>query len=132
MSIHLLATRQGTKLKIVLDPESRAELQETHDEDPEGFDANSVMVDVFENLLCNSEYTWVDPSETGDLTSAPMLGILGPETTNVPRMAPRREVGQWDGQTHYQEIEQRWAFMDYQLRSPQRDLLEKGFCVFVG
>ena len=51
------------------------------------------LYEIFEWLTCNSDHEFVQPEETGDLTSAPLLGR-------------RDEQG---------NIVQRWGFMDYQL-----------------
>jgi hypothetical protein len=65
--------------------------------------------EAVEKLIANSELEWIDAEETGDLTSAPMLGL-------------RDEQGQ---------VISRWAFMDYQVRSFIDDLIEKGKAVFI-
>lgn len=64
--------------------------------------------DTLEHLIANSDLDWIDPAETGDLTSAPMLGI-------------RNEK---------EEVVARWAFMDYQVRSFVEDLVNHGRAVF--
>jgi len=64
----------------------------------------------FEDLIANSELEWIDPSETGDLTSAPMLGIRG------------------DGDAIYE----RWAYMIYETHYILDDLIEKGSVILVG
>ena len=68
------------------------------------------MHDQLEHITANSNLEWIDPSATGDLTSAPMLGILGKND----------------------EVTERWAFMDYQVRSVLVDLRDKGEAVFIG
>ena len=70
------------------------------------FDSDKVMHDFFDSRLA---LDWIDPVETGDLTSAPMVGTRGD-----------------DG-----NVAERWAFMDYCLRSPLADLRDTGKCVFV-
>jgi len=62
-------------------------------------------------VTCNSGLQWIDASETGDLTSAPMLGFKDLENDTVL---------------------DRWAFMDYQVRSVLEDLRDTGKVVFVG
>ena len=66
--------------------------------------------EALESLVCNSELYWIDPSETGDLTDAPMLGLRGED---------------------YDEVIARCAFMDYEVRSFVSDLIETGRAVFV-
>ena len=72
------------------------------------FDCNAES-DALESLLGNSPLEWISPEETGDLTSAPMLGL-------------RNDEG---------EVTARWAFMDYQVRSFLTDLVEDGRAIFV-
>lgn len=93
-------------LTLTVTDAERAELKEMSNE----YSSTSAMeYDVLDSMLCNSMLTWVDPAETGDLTSAPMLGL-------------RNEKG---------EVMARWAFMDYQIRSFVDDLIDKGKAVFV-
>ena len=66
-------------------------------------DSDEFAYQVLEPLICNSELEWVDPVETGDLTEAPMLGI----------------------RDENDEVLERWAFMDYQVRSLVRELMDK-------
>lgn len=66
--------------------------------------SDAAMFEAFEPLVCNSELEWIDPAETGDLTSAPMLGI----------------------RDENQKVIERWAFMDYAIRSPLETLLDCG------
>ena len=66
--------------------------------------------EALEHLLANSELDWISPEETGDLTSAPMLGLRDK-----------------DGNA----TDARWAFMDYQIRSFVTDLIETGQAVFI-
>jgi protein involved in temperature-dependent protein secretion len=41
------------------------------------FDSDEFMRQVLEPVLANGEYTWLPEACTDDLTSAPMLGLLG-------------------------------------------------------
>jgi len=75
----------------------------------EEIDTDKAMYDWFESLVCNSELEWINPEDTGDLTSAPMLGIWRDDNMSV----------------------ERWAFMDYQVRSVLADLRDKGEVVFI-
>ena len=70
-------------------------------------DTDKAMVDFFDRSLI---VEWIDPADTGDLTSAPMVGIRDIDTN---------------------DIVERWAFMDYQVRSVLGDLRDTGKCVFV-
>lgn len=65
------------------------------------FSSDKFMFEVFEHLVSNSELQWIDPSETGDLTEAPMLGI-------------RDEDG---------KVLERWAYMDYQIKDMVTELM---------
>ncbi len=64
-------------LVITVTPEEQAQLREYRELDPDNFGTSQHEVDFLENYLANSEYDWVDPMYTGDLTDAPMLGITG-------------------------------------------------------
>lgn len=94
-------------LTIIAADDDRAMLREM---DEAHIQADTTLFDYFEWLVCNSELEWISPEETGDLTSAPMLGT----------------------RTRHNAIIERWAFMDYQLRSPLCDLRDTGKAVFVG
>jgi len=102
------------KLVITIDADEQAELRE-----------------LIEPLVCNSELQWINPEDTGDLTDAPMLGILGEESTENTGPFGAIQCGFWDGKPRFQPILNRWAFMESALRSPLEDLLEKGEVVFV-
>ena len=75
----------------------------------EEINSDRAMYDWFEALVCNSELEWINPADTGDLTDAPMLGIWQDDRMSV----------------------ERWAFMDYQVRSVLADLRDKGEVVFI-
>src|SRR5262249_10140773 len=64
-------------LVIEVTLEERAVLNERMAEP--GFDSDQMMHEVLEWLVTNDKFTWIDPAVTGDLTSAPMLAILGDE-----------------------------------------------------
>ncbi len=126
-------------LVITVTPEEQAELTERLSEP--GFDSDQTMHDVLEPLVTNDAFVWIDPSVTGDLTSAPMLAILGdeqpgPDDTADALGTALLPVGRWDHRgklrSMYQPVVERYAFMSYQLTSPQRELAESGRCVFQG
>jgi hypothetical protein len=112
--IRIKATATPISLILEIDFETKMELQnlraELNFDGSDAFSSEDNLHEIFEWLTCNSEYEFVQPEETGDLTSAPLLGI-------------RDERG---------NIVQRWGFMDYQLRAPQDDLADAGRCRFVG
>jgi hypothetical protein len=126
-------------LKIILDEGSRQELAALNHRDPDRFGCDCTMYEVFEHLLANSEFDWAQPEDIGALTDAPMLGTFG-EAIAVPLDSENycgRIAGQWpdaDGvlRKWCEPVLQVHGFMDYQLRSPQEDLLSDGFCVFQG
>jgi hypothetical protein len=70
---------------------------------------NEAEYGALEELIANSELEWTSSDETGDLTDAPMLCIRDENA----------------------KIIQRWAYMDYQVKSFLEDLLETGKAVFV-
>lgn len=107
------ATETPSALILTVEADVQAQLQrlraELKADGSDAFSSNEVLHEVFEWLTCNSEYEFVLPEETGDLTDAPLLCI-------------RDDQG---------NVVHRWGFMDYQLRSPQDDLADTGQCVFV-
>ena len=125
---------KDTRLVITADAEDQAELRRLRDED-EDFQSDRTMHDVLECLIANTELTWISPNDTGDLTDAPMLGILGEEGIKQYTVFLENygfvETGTDRFWTMVQPILKRWAFMDYQLRSPLEDLADKGEAVFV-
>jgi len=123
-----------SQLVILADAQDRAELQELKDEEPDKWGTTQAEAEQLEDLLCNCELDWINPSDTGDLTSAPMLGITGGEdeiTTENKGPHGAILVGSWDGAERYAPILERWAYMQYQLRTFLEDLLDKGEAVFV-
>jgi hypothetical protein len=112
----LIITPKETPSSLILqvDAKTQAELQdlraELNADGSDAFSSDDNLHEVFEWLTCNSEYDFVQPEESGDLTSAPLLGV--------------RDKGG--------AIVRRWGFMDYQLRSPQDDLADAGRCEFIG
>lgn len=100
-----------------------------------GIQSYEAMYDWFESLIATTELEWIPEGTTDDLTSAPMLGILG-EEGNKDHTVFLENHGLIDtGCDGYwalaRPILERWAFMDYQVRSVLEDLRDKGECVFV-
>jgi hypothetical protein len=116
-------------LTITVDAEEQAELQQQQQSEPD-FGSDQSLWDHFESLICNSELQWINPADTGDLTDAPLLGILGDESTENTGPYGAVHVGHWDERNHYQPILKRWGYMSYQLRSPLDDLAQSGKVVF--
>lgn len=123
-------------LTIFADAAAHAELQELASEHP-AFHSDENLYDAFENLICNSELRWIAPEICGDLTDAPILGIMGePEPRDISREGDGAIFcGRWPdkqgvARVWVEPVLERFAFTDYQLRSPLFDLLEKGQAVF--
>lgn len=120
-------------LKITCSDEDRANLRELLDERRPGRD---IEAEALENLLANSELMWVDPADTGDLTSAPMLGILGEDGVKDITLFVENfglfYLGSDGFNTHVAPIIARWAWMHYAVRSFVEELIEKGECVWEG
>ena len=122
-------------LTITITEAERAELRELRDEKPETFGSDSTMAEFLEPLTANSELSWLPEGATGDLTSAPMLGILGKEMAE-PVPAESRgyglvQIGQWDGKRQFSAIVERWAWMNYAVQSLLDALLNDGEAVLV-
>jgi hypothetical protein len=100
-------TETRTKLIIQIEESEMLHLQKMGDE-LDDFGTIQQEIDFLDPLICNSELDWIDPAECGDLTEAPMLGILDEEGNVI----------------------ERWAYMDYQVRSFLNDLADDGFAVF--
>ena len=121
---------RDNSMLIQADDAFRDLLRETFQEDPDDFDADRTMVDIFEPLMCNSELAWFDPATTGDLTDAPIIGIQGASDYTYSSL-PTPRFGQictgcWGGHVRYSPILARWGWMSYALRSLQRQLMEHG------
>lgn len=119
---------KGT-LALIADADAQQEIAEMIDYKG----ANTATeADALEYLLGNSELQWIDPSDTGDLTDAPILGILGEETTDGDTPGPYGLCyisTDGDGSI-FAPIIERWAFMDYAVRSFLTDLATEGQAVF--
>lgn len=89
--------------------------------------------DALESLICNCELDWISPSDTQDLTCAPMLGILGAESKENTGPYGAVKLGCWserESETpmeHFSPIEMRWAYMNYQVSCPLEDLKANGY-----
>ena len=104
------------------------------------FDSDDFLYDLLEPMFTDDCFAWLPEGTTGDMTSAPMLGILGDEipgpATSKTQCSGLYHCGRWEVEGErrqmYQPVLQRWAFMDYALISPQRELAETGQCVWEG
>lgn len=104
MDLQYIAEDNRLIVRIAWDDQLILQQLQTH----ENFHSDQLMYEVFETLISNSELEWIDASETGDLTDAPILGIRG-------------DSG----------ILARWAYMDYQIKSPLDDLANNGEVIFI-
>lgn len=131
----LVVTYDRDKNMIIEAPEAfREELRQLK-KDSTDFDSDGALHGLLEGLVCNSELQWIDPVDCpGDLTDAPILGILGEETREQDLPAERfgkvwcahDERGNW-----FQPIMARWAFMSYETISLQEQLLQEGRATLV-
>ena len=131
---------QDGRLVITVDQQWKAIVLADHAED-EDFDSDDRMRELLETLVCNSELGWVDPADTGDLSDAPMLGMFGEELSVTGGRRPAdvyeglchgfRHVGGTGASSTFEPVLARWAFMDYEVGSVQRHLLQTGRAVFV-
>ena len=128
-------TQNKTQLTIIIDDDEKRELQELKLELGDEFQSDKALHDFLEPLIANSELEWISPSDTGDLTDAPMLGILGEEGIKSHTVFLDNfgliETGKNGHWTYARPILNRWAYMDYQVRSPLNDLLAIGWANFV-
>jgi len=116
---------ENGNLKLSIDAEDQELLRILQKEDPDNFQSDGVMYDLFERFIANSEYEWVRPEEVAALTDAPMLGIYrARQDTDGPDISV---VGHWDNTDWVVSC---WAFMDYQIISVQQQLLETGSAIF--
>jgi len=116
-------------LTISADESERAELREMSD-----IQSDKATHEFFERLICNSELQWVNAEDTGDLTAAPMLAILGDPVTKdkIPQAIGVILAGHYGNppQDHYHPIVERWAFMAYETQSVLEALRDNGAVVF--
>ncbi len=125
---------EDNRLRIYLEDADREALRQTASDYGEEFDSDSVMIDVLEWLVCNSELQWSSPERIAALTDAPTLCICGGRGPIEDADKVGYElVGRWyspQGDICFwgDRILQAWCYMSYAVRSPQRDLLEYGEC----
>jgi len=126
---HIISPDRKT-LTILIDADEQAELFECAE-----IQSDSAMTDFFERLTCNSELQWIPEGVTGDLTSAPMLGILGqPQVTHngpygsIPcgRWSENKTVVDW-----HQPVLERWIFAQYETVSVLETLRDNGQALFI-
>jgi|ERR1051325_8870974 hypothetical protein len=127
------------RLVITVTKKEQHSLQAAQRRD-ERFDSDEFMHELLEPLVTNG-FTWLPEGCTGDLTSAPMLGILGeampgPDDTQDAFGMGLVHVGCWHHQGRlrqmYEPVLRRWAFMSYAVTTPQRGLADTGQSVWEG
>ena len=133
-----LIDKQG-RLVITVSKKEQRSLKAAQRRD-QFFDSDQFMHDLLEPMVTNG-FTWLPEGCTDDLTSAPMLGILGeempgPDDTQDAIGMGLVHVGCWHHQGRlrqmYQPVLRRWAFMSYAVTSAQRELAETGECTWEG
>lgn len=99
-------------------------------------DPEATEDEVFEAITSNSNfYTIPEGTIAGDLTSAPMLGVLSEEEIGEAGVGTNRvHVGAWGDpvRVRCRRVIARWAFMDYQVWDLADMLRERGRAVFQG
>jgi hypothetical protein len=120
-------------LTLICEDNEQQNIRTIREEEDPTWGTQQAECETLESLLCNSELDWVNPADTGDLTDAPMLGIIGGEEDET-----REESGPY-GATHcggdeggawFSPILERWAFTPYAVRSFLDDLADTGRAVF--
>jgi hypothetical protein len=93
-------------LRISLDDDGRAALAELNDDE---LDSDGAFLDLIERQLCNG-WQLVAPEEIGALTDAPIISD---------------DVGR-DDQGKLTAVGSVYAWMNYQILSPARELRDRG------
>ena len=129
--MHYTLNKARTRLTIHADADERAGFAEMKADDPDDWGSYQTEIAIMEPLLCNSELQWINPTDTGDLTDAPMIGITGDMTRE--RTGPHGAIdgGSDEEGAFYYPILERWAYMSYETRSFCDDLIETGEAVFI-
>jgi hypothetical protein len=105
------------------------------------FESDAFLHGLLEPMTANGAFTRLPDGCTDDLTNAPMLGVIGAEMPGPddPQDAIGMglvHVGRWTHEGRframYSPVLKRWAFMNYQVTTPQRELAETGSCIWEG
>jgi hypothetical protein len=97
--------KNGLTIKLT----TREEKEELEEIQKNGeLDSDNSMYDFFEIFIANSEFVWILPEEIGALTDAPILGI----------------------KDENEKVIEAYAFMDYQVKSILKELLDNGKVFF--
>lgn len=126
-------SQDNTKLTLTLHPGEAEEWRETREESSDRAGSDMEMINFLEPLTCNSDLDWIPDGTTGDLTSAPMLGITGPEEKG--EATPKHgyiPVGYAEGTSWRVPVLSRWIWANYETKSLIDELLEKGEAILQG
>ena len=130
MSIKYQINKDAGTLALTADDAARKEIRELIESELHcGW--RWMEVEALDCLTSNSELQWVNPADTGDLTDAPMLGVIGEETREKTGPFGAVCVGGDGKGPIFSPILERWGFMQYETRSFLEDLMETGKAVFV-
>jgi len=95
---------------LSVDADDQQRLKDLRIEEPDDWGTTVFEIETLEPFTCNSEWLFVNPADTGDMTDAPILGRTDEEG----------------------EIVERYAYMDYALGSFLDDLADKGASCWQG
>ena len=102
-------------LRITLLPEGQTELLPDQDDEDFEFDqSDDTLYDLLHYQICNG-WEWILPEDVGALTSAPLLSDNAVRDENGKLLT----------------LECVYAYMDYQVKSPVKELLDNGYVDFV-
>lgn len=109
MKVSEIEREQLLRLKMDLEP---CELEK--------FDSDETMYSLLKNMVVHRSstrntqvpFTWANPVETGDLTSAPIISLRNPPL--------------------YLNVYARWAFMAYEVTNVQIELCGNGIALWQG
>lgn len=116
-----------SNLILTVDEETQRYLQDESVSN-EDFGSDNFMYDFFESFIGNNAFCWLGAEVCGDLTSAPILAILG-EEQELPEHVEDGCGFVVSGMGTGHPVEERWGWMMYQIQSLQAELAEKGRAV---
>lgn len=126
---------ENDTLTIIADDSERRDLRLLKATNPDVFDSESFTYEMLEKLFTDDCFMMLPEGTTGDLTSAPMLAILGDEEAHAEAIGDCQgmlHIGRWTDGNHYQPVLYRWGFMSYEVTSPQSALIDEGEAVWEG
>lgn len=128
--MHQKISRDRSKITFTLDQEEKNNIKSLRESEEDEVEISNAVEELLSNHFCNCELQWINPADTGDITEAPMLGILGETTTEDKGPYGAVHCGFWDEKARYNPITERWAYMNYQVEDPYLVLAEKGEITF--